>query len=265
MDKVIVILQKEWLDVRHQRGLLLGILLPPLFFVLLPIAILYGARYVAGGNFTNLNSLNGLAERLPALAGMTSLEVGQALIGMQFSILYLLLPLMIPSIIAGYSIVGEKTSRTLEPLLATPIRTWELLLGKCLAALIPAVAITWVVGAIFTAATAALAISSRVFAAIITPGWIIVLLLWTPLLSLIAIAVMTAISSRVNDPRTAQQFAAWVVVPFLAVFFGQLTGLIVVGPAFTLSVFVVLIPLAVLTMWVATRLFQREVILTRWK
>jgi ABC-2 type transport system permease protein len=262
MDKVLVILHKEWLDLKQQRGLLLGILLPPLFIVLLPIGILYGARLVPGGSLTNTNSLIG---RLPALAGMTQQEAGQAIVGMQFSILFLLLPLMIPSIIAAYSIVGEKTSRTLEPVLATPVRTWELLFGKSLTALIPAVGLTWLVGGIFIAATAVLAVSPRVFAAIVTPGWLIILLLWTPLLTLIAIAAMTAISSRVNDPRTAQQFAAWAVVPFMALFFGQLTGLVVVGPALTLGVFIVLIPIAILSIWGAARLFQREVILTRWK
>ncbi len=265
MDKVMVILQKEWLDLKQQRGLLLGILLPPLFLVLLPIGVLYGTRLAPSGNLTNTNSLNPLVERLPALAGMTPQEVGQTITGMQFSILYLLLPLMIPSIIAAYSIVGEKTSRTLEPVLATPVRIWELLLGKSLIALIPAVGLTWLGGGIFIAAAAALAVSSRVFAAIVTPGWLIILLLWTPLLALIAIAAMTAISSRVNDPRTAQQFAAWVVVPFLLLFFGQLTGLVVVGPVLTLGVFVALVPLTVLSIWGATRLFQREVILTRWK
>jgi ABC-2 type transport system permease protein len=262
MDKVMVILQKEWLDLKQQRGLLLGILLPPLFLVLLPIGILYATRYAPGGNFSDTNSF---ILRLPALAGMTSQEIGQTIVGMQFSILFLLLPLMIPSIIAAYSIVGEKTSRTLEPLLATPVRTWELLLGKSLAALIPAVGLTWFVGGIFVGATAALAVSSRVFAAIVTPGWLIILLLWTPLLTTIAIAAMTVISSRVNDPRTAQQFAAWVIVPFMALFFGQLTGLVVVSPAFTLGVFIVLVPLAFLSIWGAARLFQREVILTRWK
>jgi ABC-2 type transport system permease protein len=265
MDKVIVILHKEWLDLKQQRGLLLGILLPPLFLVLLPIGILYGTRLVPGGSLTNANSLNSLIERLPALAGMTQQEVGQAIVGMQFNILFLLLPLMIPSIIAAYSIVGEKTSRTLEPVLATPVRTWELLLGKSLTALIPAIGLTWLVGGIYIAATAVLAVSPRVFAAIVTPGWLIILLLWTPMLTLIAIAAMTAISSRVNDPRTAQQFAAWAVVPFMALFFGQLTGLVVVGPILTLGVFVALIPITILAIWIATRLFQREVILTRWK
>jgi len=39
----------------------------------------------------------------------------------------------------------------------------------------------------------------------------------------------------------------------------------VLGLGFTLSVVVLLLVLAVLSIWGASRLFQREVILTRWK
>jgi ABC-2 type transport system permease protein len=174
------------------------------------------------------------------------------------------MPLLIPSIIAAYSIVGEKSKRTLEPLLAAPVRTSELLLGKALAALIPAVAITWVCGAVFVAGMAAVALSPRVFAAIVGPGWLILLLLCSPLLALIAIAVSVVISSRVNDPRTAQQLSGVVVVPILLIFFGQLVGLLVLSPALSLGAAAILALVAALAMWSAARLFQREVILTKW-
>ena len=90
------------------------------------------------------------------------------------------------------------------------------------------------------------------------------LLLCTPLLALVAIAVMVAVSSRVNDPRTAQQIASVVVVPILALFFGQLTGVLVLDPTFALGAAVVLALIAALGVWAAVRLFDREVILTRW-
>lgn len=46
-----------------------------------------------------------------------------------FTLMFMILPVTIPVTIAAYSIVGEKTTRSLEPLLATPITTTELLLG----------------------------------------------------------------------------------------------------------------------------------------
>ena len=51
--------------------------------------------------------------------------------------MFMLIPLFIPVNIAAYSIVGEKTTHSLEPLLATPISTGELLAGKNLASVIP--------------------------------------------------------------------------------------------------------------------------------
>jgi ABC-2 type transport system permease protein len=259
MTKILIILNKEWLEIRQQRVLLFTIVLPPLLFTLIAI-----------GSFLSIGKLpskgaSSTVTLLPMLAGMSSNEIGQALIGIQMSLLYILLPIIITSVIASYSIVGEKTSRTLEPLLATPVRTWELLLGKSLAAMLPAIGATWLGGVIFIACLALLAVSSRVFATVISSGWLIAFLLWTPLLALIGIAIMIAISSRVNDPRTAQQFSVFLVLPFLALIFGQLTGLVILGPVFALSVFLVLLVLAILAIWIVTRIFQREVILTRWK
>lgn len=263
MEKILIILQKEWREIRQQRGLVLTILLPPLLFTLMPIVVMLLVSQVSG-NAMNTSSAN-LAKVNPTLAHMDQLEVAQALIGMQMSVLYVLLPALLTSVIASYSIVGEKTSRTLEPLLATPVQTWELLVGKSLASLLPAIIATWLGGGIFIIAIRLLSVSSRVFFAIISPGWLIVFLLWTPALALIAIALMVAISSRVNDPRTAQQFSAILIIPFLGLFIGQISGLLVLGPTFAFTVFVVLLLLAILAIWLVTQLFQREVILTRWK
>jgi ABC-2 type transport system permease protein len=260
MHKIGVILRKEWLELRQDRTLLFSTLLPPLILTLMPIGVAYALRGTPDSDTADL----GIALADPTLAGLSNVELGQAVLGKQFSLLFLMMPLFIPSIIAAYSIVGEKSKRTLEPLLAAPLRTSELLLGKALAALIPAVAITWVCGAIFAAGMAGVALSPRVFAAIVGPAWLILLLICSPLLALIAIALSVAISSRVNDPRTAQQLTGVVVVPILLIFFGQLAGLLVLSPPLALGAAAVLALVAALATWGASRLFQREVILTKW-
>jgi ABC-2 type transport system permease protein len=260
MNKALLILEKEWLELRKERSLVLGALLPSLLFALLPIGIMYAVGITPDEDTSELGAV--LAD--PSLAGLNTLELGQAIVGKQFSVLFLLTPLLVPSIIASYSIVGEKTGRTLEPLLAAPVRTWELLLGKSLAALIPSVVVTWVGAAIFYAGAAMVALSPRVLAAVISPGWALAVLLCTPPLALIMIAACVAISARVNDPRTAQQISAVGVVPLLALFFGQLAGVVVLSPAFALGMALVLALLAALGVWAAVGLFQRETILTKW-
>jgi ABC-2 type transport system permease protein len=260
MNKILVILNKEWLEIRQQRTLLLTILMLPLLFTLIAVGTFIAVGVLPVKGTSNLQTLP-----IPTLAGMSSNEITQALIGIQMSLLFVIIPIVITSVIASYSIVGEKTSRTLEPLLATPIRTWELLVGKSLSAMLPAIAATWLAGGIFVLCVALFSLSSRVFAAIVSPAWLIVFLLWTPLLTLIGIAIMVAISSRVNDPRTAQQFSIFLVLPILGLIIGQVTGLFALGPLFAFVIFLALVLLAILAILIVTRLFQREVILTRWK
>lgn len=76
---------------------------------------------------------------------------------------------------------------------------------------------------------------------------------------------MTAISSRVNDTRTAQQLSVWAVVPILGIILGELSGQFELTALVAVISVVILIPIAILATWGATQLFQRETILTRWK
>jgi ABC-2 type transport system permease protein len=252
------------LEFKQQRMLILGIIALPLLLTLIPL----GALFAIGAEPSKGNTDEFTREMMranPALVGMSEQEAAQAIMGQAFSSMFLLMPMILPSIIAAYSIVGEKTNRTLEPLLATPIKTWELLVGKMLSSLIPTMALTWLAGAIFIIGVRVSASSDRVITAIVSAGWLTVFLLCTPLLALIAIAAMVAISARVNDPRTAQQYSAWIVVPFLAVFFGQLTGVLILSPLIALIATILLAIIAGLAIAGATLLFQREAILTRWR
>jgi len=263
MHKIGILLQKEWLEFKQQRMLILGIIVLPLLLTAIPLISLF-AMGVAPSASKSDEFTREFAKLNPALAGMSEQELGQAILGQAFSTLFLLMPMILPSIIAAYSIVGEKTNRTLEPLLATPVETWELLAGKILASLIPTMVLTWLAGLIFIAGVRASAATERVFYAIVSPGWLTVFLVCSPLLAVIAIAAMVAISARTSDPRTAQQYSAWVVVPFLVVFFGQLTGLLILSPLIAILAAILLAVIAGLAVWGAVGLFQRETILTRW-
>ncbi len=254
MHKVLVILRKEFIEIVQQRILLLSILLPSLLFVVIPFIFLQRV-----GNGSKASSLN-----VPSLQGLTLHEYAQGVVATTFSNIFLLLSMIVPSTIAAYSIIGEKTSRTLEPLLATPVRRWQLLAGKMLAALLPAVLVTWVSGGLFIAELAILT-DANVVSHVVTGGWLILFIASTPLLGLIAVAVMTAISSRVNDTRTAQQLSIWAVVPIAGIILGELSGQFELTVLVAVITTVILIPLAILLTWGAAQLFQRETILTRWK
>src|SRR5688500_15422800 len=67
----------------------------------------------------------------------------QGFIVLNFMAYFLLIPAMVPMAIATQSVIGEKTARSLEPQLATPMEVSELLIGKALASATPAVLATW--------------------------------------------------------------------------------------------------------------------------
>ena len=73
------------------------------------------------------------------------------------------------------------------------------------------------------------------------------------------------VSSRVTDPRVAEQISAVIIVPLLGVLFGQIAGVIVLNLTFMLVAVAVLVIVDIGITYLGARLFQRETILTKWK
>jgi ABC-2 type transport system permease protein len=262
MNKIKTIIRKEWAEVFKKRMVLFSVIFLPLFLSVLPLIILYSM----GGS-----SGNSATADLPAQfqqfckANMTSGQCMQYYIVSEFLIMFMLIPLFIPVNIAAYSIVGEKTTHSLEPLLATPISTSELLAGKNLAAVIPAIIATWAGFGIFAVGSLIITKGGTLAGALLDPMWLIAVFIAGPLMSVLSVNFSIMVSSRVNDPRVAEQLSAVVILPLLAVFFGQIAGLFVLNSTLILIMCLVLLLVDILMVYLAVRLFQRETILTRWK
>lgn len=262
MEKVKTIIRKEWAEVFKNRFVLFTVAFLPLILTALPLGILFATRSAGMDDF---------AADMPAQfqeicpEGLSGGECFQVYMVSQFMILFMMMPLAIPVTIAAYSIVGEKTTRSLEPLLATPITTGELLTGKSLAAALPAILATWTGFTIFAIGARILVPNQEASAAILDPMWLLAVLLVGPLMAILAVLVSVMVSSRVNDPRVAEQLSMVVVVPVLALFFGQVSGLFLINRQIILIMAAVLLIVDVGLVYLAVRLFQRETILTRWK
>ncbi|MCX6034730.1 MAG: ABC transporter permease subunit, partial [Chloroflexi bacterium] len=140
MNKIKTIVRKEWAEVFKNRMVIFTVAFLPLLMTVIPLGIIYGTRGTASATAGN-NTSSGLpAEMTQSMcpSGLNGTDCFQVFLVSEFMMLFMLVPVAIPVTIAAYSIVGEKTTRSLEPLLATPITTVELLIGKCLAAVIPA-------------------------------------------------------------------------------------------------------------------------------
>jgi ABC-2 type transport system permease protein len=132
-------------------------------------------------------------------------------------LLYLLaVPALVPATLASYAVVGERQQGTLEPVLTSPVRREEFLLGKALAAFIPSVVISYGVFALFIAIVELFA-HPGIAPAVIRAPEMLAQLVFTPLLAALSIWIGIGISARTNDVRTAQQLATLASLPAVAV------------------------------------------------
>ncbi len=127
-------------------------------------------------------------------------------------LLMLIVPVILPAAISAYSVVGERDQGTLEPLLTTPVRRSELMLGKGLAAVVPAVVVTYVLYAAFVLAVRLWA-AHAVFSDVWQGPPILAEVLFAPLLATWSVCVGMAISARSSDVRVAQQLSTVASLP----------------------------------------------------
>lgn len=260
MSRLWAILEKEWAETLRNRLLLVTVFLMPALFIALPLV----ALYLIPTEPVDPSDVERYVELAPQLAGMSPHEVMQVVIVNQFVVFFLMMPSFIPMTVAAFSIIGEKQTRSLEPLLATPVSTKELLLGKAGAAVIPAVAVTWLAYAVFAVASSFVA-SPVVWQTIVQPLWILAMLVVGPLIAVFSVFVGVIVSSRVNDTRVAQQIGGVVVLPIAGVAVAQTAGVVLVSLTALAVVALVLLVADVVVLVVGTRLFQRDRILTEWK
>ena len=255
------VLGREFFEIVRNRLLLLSILVPPVLLTAVPLAIVA----IAGGD-SRLTSA-AIAQLLvthPEWSDLSPVQVFQALVLGQFLITALILPGYIPLAIASYSIVGEKQARSLEAVLATPIRTSELLTGKALAALIPGVAAAWTAYAVMLIFSALL-FGTRLAGVITTPTWLAAVFALGPAIGLVSVTAGILVSSRVNDPRAAQQIGAVILLPIIGITVLQASGNVLIGPAEYLAGAAIVTIVGLVGLRIGTVVFGRESILTRWK
>src|SRR5207237_3719425 len=115
-----------------------------------------------------------------------------------FSIpLFWVIPVALTPAVAADSFVGERERASLEPLLATPVSPWQVLLGKLLAATVPAVIGTWIGVVVFWLITL-LSRSALYPRMLLGDGdWVFSLVVLAPLIGLFTAGVAALISTRV--------------------------------------------------------------------
>ena len=251
---------REWREALGNKLLVGMTLLPPVVILIAGI----GAVAAAAVNPPSDRDVQALYAAAPAVAGLDPKEAVQGFIATYFLILFMLIPTVVPLTMAIYSVIGEKASRTLEPLLATPVGVGDLLFAKSLASTVPSVIVTWAAYAIYLGMVITIG-SHAAVNAVTAPRWILAIVVLVPLLTLLSVNLGILISTRVNDVRVAQQIGGLVVVPVVGLGIAQVTGRVVLDNGAFLQMTIVLIALDLAVFWLARLAFQRENILVRWR
>jgi len=247
---VWTVLRREWMEMLRNRLLLATILVPPV--------ALTGERSLPPELAAQI-----IAQK-PEWAAFKAGELAGAFAVQQFLVFFLLMPAYIPLSIATFSIIGEKLARSLEAVLAAPIRTVELLGGKSIAALVPGVLAGWTTYVVFVV-LASFVYGPALFGVVTDASWLAGVFLLGPAVGLSSVVAGVIVSARVSDPRVAQQIGGVIIVPIVGLVLIQATGTVLVGPAGYVLLAVIVLIVSLEGLRVGVRLFNREAILTRWR
>jgi ABC-2 type transport system permease protein len=256
---VWAVVTKEARDLLANRLLLGAVVFPALVFAAIPTGIV---AFIQANELdpSQMGQIERYISQFPDLAPKLA---AQGFIVLNFMAYFLLIPAMVPMAIATQSVIGEKAARSLEPQLATPMEVSELLIGKAIAAAAPAVLATWAVFALYGLVNGAIAdpVLTRL---IFNDVWQVAMLTLVPLICLLSVLLGIIVSSRVTDPRAAQQIGGFIVIPVIGV---AIAGFFSGQASFTMQqvwignlVVAVLIGVAVAA---GNWIFDRETILVR--
>lgn len=266
------IVRKDLLEVR-QNGMAWKpmVIVPLIFVVVLPLIVIVGPTLF---NFspdvlTSDPDLQGFFTNLPRamraqFEGLDSHQMAVVmLLGFMFAPMLLIIPVMVASVVGTESFVGEKERRTIEPLLYTPATERELFVGKMLAALLPALGLTWLSFLVYTF------ILNVVGAPVMgrfwfpTPVWLPMMLWVAPAIAVLGMTTAVLISARTNTFMEAYQTTGMLVLPVILLVIGQATGVIYFDIPVALAVGLVIWLIDAALLWFALRIFSRARLMAR--
>ena len=266
MSRIETVFRKESQELWTNRPLVYSFMALVLFFVLVPVLLLFVVRFTPEEVQPAETSaaVKQLARLVPGLEEMPPADQAAIVVVRHFILIFLVLPVIGALGSSTSSIVGEKQSRSMEPVLATPVTTLELLAGKSLACVNLAVSGTWFGFLVYTVLVLWVGGPAILQSALDLTTLMMVFLL-TPLIALLGLGAGVVISSRVNDSRSAQQIGGLLVLPIVMLIVGQMAGLFVLGPGAIVAAAIVLIFLDLVVMRLGVRVFDREKIISEWK
>ena len=267
-SRALLVFRKDLSEVvRNWEVMAPMIILPVILTVFIPAMVTLLPESMNESN--NADLMNTIFPNLPEavkeiLSGFSEgLQMTYIMLVYFFAPFFLIIPLMVSGVIASDSFAGEKERKTIEALLAAPFTDSELLMGKILVAFAPAMGATLISFTLYTVMVDALTVGRFGFLLLPNLTWLVMILCLAPAASLMGIGATVIISSRVRGFREAQQLSALLVVPVMALLFGQAAGFLIMGPVTLLVLTVLVLVVGAALFGVGVSLFNRERILSQ--
>ena len=264
--RILTLIKKDLGEIGSTRMVMIPLIIVPLIMSLvIPGAIILTLALGSPDMINGVEQMEKLIPAYPVPQRISELPQQLLYIFLNYTFLpmFLIIPLMISSIIAANSVVGEKERGTLETLLYTPITNREFILGKLLGAFLPGALMAFPAFLLYAAVGNGL--SWYFFRTLIVSSlvWIPALLLLSPGVSLLGLCVTLFVSIKAKTFMEAQQVSTMVVLPLVGMMLAQISGLLIFSPLYLVIVSLVLLMVDYLLIVKLIPRFNREAILAR--
>ena len=247
-----------------------ALVVPLVFAVLMPIIFIILPQTIPVEDVQRqLGDMDTLLTKLPPAMGalFNGLKIEQMFVlymaGFMLAPMFLIMPLMFSTVVGADSFVGERERKTMEALLYTPATDRELFLGKVLAAVIPAILLSWLTYLVYIVVVnvASFGLFQRIWFPL--PTWWPLMFWLTPAVAVLGISATVMISSRVKTFMEAYQLSASLVVLVLALVVGQATGVLFLGVGMVFLIGSLLWIVDAILIYLSVRNFKRSMLIAQ--
>jgi ABC-type Na+ efflux pump permease subunit len=247
-----------------------AIALPLIFAIIMPILLVVIPQFIPAEDVQReLGDINTLLKNMPPTIKVIfdGLKLEQMFVlymtGFMLAPLFLVMPLMFSSVVGADSFVGERERKTMEALLYTPTTDIDLFLGKVLAALIPAISLSWITDLVYIIVVnvASYGMFNRIWFPLST--WWPMMFWLTPAFALLGISATVMISSRVKTFMEAYQLTGSLVVLVLGLVVGQVTGVLFLGVGTVLLIGTLIWIVDAVLIYISIRNFKRSMLIAK--
>lgn len=254
---------------RSKMVMLPMILLPVILQVIVPAGLGLMAIFAGDAVAGDVQDLQQMLALMPAPQVEQFSELGpgalffQLMVVYAFAPMFLIVPVMVASVIAADSFVGERERKTLEALLYTPLTNREMLVAKMLSAWLAALVVELASFVLYALVVNGVGwpLMGRIFFPNLT--WIIMVLWLAPAVAGLGLGLTVLISSRVNTFQEAYQLGSIVVLPIVFLLIGQFTGLVYFGAGLVAGLGAVVWLVDAVILWFGVQTFNRDALLSR--